>query len=120
MTQTMHQRRAISRYRDLAPRHTHLRLCDAPQPVALPAESSTPRADRWAESAWRLHDGMPWVWALMSAVVLLASASIAAALIASAITHHSSAAASTSSRIDQRPVHVLPRVRAASPGRAGR
>lgn len=86
MTQTMQQRRAIRRYRDITPRHAHVRLCDAPLPVAVTPSPATTRADRIAAASWRLHDGMPWVWALMAAVVVVASLAIAASLIASAIT----------------------------------
>jgi len=55
-----------------------------PQAVRTPP-APPPRAswwDRFAEAGWRLHDGMPTVWALMGAVVLLASSGTGVALLA--------------------------------------
>jgi hypothetical protein len=54
-------------------------------PLRHPQAVRTPRAswwDRFAEAEWRLHDGMPTVWALMGAVVLLASSGTGVALLA--------------------------------------
>ena len=54
-----------------------------PKPVGVPMPRRR-RSDRWAAAAWRLHDGMPLVWALLFAVLLIVSGAISVLLLASA------------------------------------
>lgn len=43
-----------------------------PPPYLVPPPKPS-RWDRFADAAWRLHDGMPWVWATLVAGLLIAS-----------------------------------------------
>lgn len=79
--QTIRQRNAI-RSRRTQQRATAGEWAATPTIVPSPRPSLT---DRIATASWRLHDGMPWAWAIAGAVVLLASALATVAIVATAL-----------------------------------
>lgn len=87
--QTLRQRHGIARSHDieqLGRRRSHVGEWTATPrtPAAAVAPKPLSYWDRFAAAAWRLHDGMPWVWALLGAVVLIASGAVSIALAAMA------------------------------------
>jgi hypothetical protein len=82
--------KAIAQYQEverMGRRRTHAAEWTATQRVPL-AAVPTPmptRWDRFADAGWRLHDGMPMVWAGLFAVVLMASAAATVTIVAMAM-----------------------------------
>lgn len=72
MTMTLRHRAALQRARSMS-RRPHLRLVKPRPPSAW---------DRFAEAAWRLHDGSFLIWALLFVAVMAASCAATVALIA--------------------------------------
>lgn len=87
--QTLRQRQGLATAPDIersGRRRAHVSEWKATPPTplaALPTPKPT-RWDRFATAAWRLHDGMPVVWALLGAIVLMASVAATVLIAASA------------------------------------
>lgn len=88
--QTLRQRHGLARSHEiehLGRRRSHVGEWTATPRVPVAAVAPKPLSywDRVAAAAWRLHDGMPWVWALLGGLVLVASTGATVALAAMAL-----------------------------------
>ena len=91
--QTFRQRKGIARYQEIermGRQRAHVAewvaTARTPSPALTVVPTPKPTAwDRLAAAGWRLHDGMPLVWALIGAIVLTASTAACVAIAAMAL-----------------------------------